>query len=100
MKSGAQIKKRLTNVGGLSRSLGATRAILKRQLWIWPILGALVLGAAGWWVHQSVENAMRQEIAGQLTTILNADVEAILLWRKDQEAIARSVARTAGLSGA
>jgi hypothetical protein len=89
--------KRLSELTGLSGSLGATRTVLRRQLWLWPVLAALVLGAVGWWVNRSVEAAMREELAGQLTTILNADVEALRIWTKDQEAIARSLARMPAL---
>src|SRR5438105_235622 len=78
-----QMVKRLSGATGLSGSLGPTRAALGRQLWLWPVLAALPLGALGWWVHRSVEQAMREEVAGQLTTVLNADVEALRTWTKD-----------------
>src|SRR4051812_46535267 len=97
MKTASRIGKRLSGVSGLSGSLGATRTILRRQLWLWPVLAAVLLGAVGWWVHRSVEQAMREEMAGQLTTILNADVEALRTWIKDQEAIARSLTRMPSL---
>jgi hypothetical protein len=97
MKTPKQIGKQLSQVGGLSSSIGAAGTVLKRQLWVWPILAALFLGAVGWWVHRSVEAAMREALAGQLTTILNADVEALRTWTRDQEAVARSLAQTAAL---
>jgi eukaryotic-like serine/threonine-protein kinase len=97
MSSAKQIGKRLSGAGGLSRSLSATGAALRRRLWVWPVLAALLLGAVGWWVHRSVEDAMREKLAGELTTILNADIEALRVWTKDQEAIARSLARLPAL---
>jgi hypothetical protein len=91
------LRKQLTGASGFSQSLGATRAALRRKLWLWPAVAALVLGGVGWWVHGSVEEAMRENLAGQLTTILNADIEALRAWTKDQEAIARSLARLPAL---
>src|SRR6266404_4438897 len=93
METAKHVRKQLTGLSGFTPSLGATRSALRRQLWIWPVLAALLLGGVGWLVHRSVEDAMREKLAGELTTILNADVEALRLWTKDQEAIARSLAR-------
>jgi eukaryotic-like serine/threonine-protein kinase len=96
MSTATHVRKQLTGAGG-SRSLGATWSALRRHLWVWPVLAALLLGGVGWWVHRSVEEAMREELAGQLTTILNADLEALRTWIRDQEAIARSLARLPAL---
>src|SRR5262249_4911266 len=93
METAKHIQKQLSGVSGFSHSLGATRSVLRRQLWIWPVIAALLLGGVGWLVHRSVESAMRENLAGELTTILNADVEALGQWIKDQKAIARSLAR-------
>jgi hypothetical protein len=93
MNTPSHVGKQLSLQSRLSGSLAATGTTLRRQLWVWPIIAALLLAGLGWWVHRSVESAMRQELAGQLTTILNADVEALRVWTKDQEAIARSLAR-------
>jgi hypothetical protein len=92
MNTATHVRKQLSGTGGTTQSLGATRAALRRHLWIWPVLAALLLGGVGWWIHHSVEVAMREELAGQLTTILNADVEALRTWTRDQEANARSLA--------
>ncbi len=91
------IHKHVSGASGFSRSLGATRTALRRKLWLWPVLAALVLGGAGWWVQASVEEAMRQELAGQLTTILNADVEALRTWTSGQRAIVQALARSPSL---
>jgi hypothetical protein len=97
MSAARQVGKLLPAQGRPTGSPGATRLALRRRLWAWPIVAALFLGGVGWWVHRSVEGAMREELAGQLTTILNADVEALRVWTKDQEAIARSLAGMPGL---
>jgi hypothetical protein len=97
MNTPRQVGKQLSERAGLSGSLSVAGTLLRRQLWVWPILAAALLGAVGWWVHRSVEAAMSQELAGGLTTILNADVEALRTWTRDQEAIARALAQTAAL---
>lgn len=92
MDTPQNLKKELTSSVGSSQSIRMAQSILLRQLWLWPIVAAILLGCVAWLVHRSVENAMRQELQGGLTAILNADVEALLLWTKDQKAIARGLA--------
>ncbi len=92
MKSSSHLQKQLSGASQVTRSFGAMR-VLKYQIWVWPVLvGALLVGV-GWWVHRSVEKAMRDRLASDLMTILNADLEALRIWRRDQIAIARSLAR-------
>jgi len=69
-----------------------TTMLLRKQLWIWPIIAAIALAVCGWWVSRSVEDAMRQRRTTELSTILNADVEAIKVWIADQGAKAMLVA--------
>ena len=69
-----------------------TTILLRKQLWIWPIIAAIALAVCGWWVSRSVEDAMRQRRTTELSTILNADVEAIKVWIADQGAKAMLVA--------
>src|SRR5688500_2311242 len=76
--------------GRLSRRLASStrlRAVgtfLRRQLWAWPLIAAVVLGTTGWLVHRSVERAMRVQREAELTTIRNADVEALRVWMTEQ----------------
>ena len=97
MNSGKHIDKQLSSASGFATSLATTSVVLKRQLWLWPLVAALVLGGLGWWVRGDVEQAMRENLASELTTILNADVQALTLWTKDQEAVARSLAQSPAL---
>ena len=66
------------------RSLTLSSLMLRKQLWIWPILAALLLGIIGRWISRSVETAMRQRRAAELTTVLNADVAAVRVWMVEE----------------
>src|SRR3989442_593973 len=76
--------------GRLSRRLASTTTVksaakfLRRQLWAWPLIPAVILGGTGLLVHRSVERAMSKQRAAELTTILNADVEALRVWMVEQ----------------
>ena len=64
-----------------SRSLSATNLFFRRQLWIWPLAAACLLGLLAWWLRSSVEATLRESLAGQLQTVLDADVAAeVALW--------------------
>lgn len=73
-------------------ALRGTSVVLKRNLWAWPILTALVLGLLGWWVNGTVERKAREQLAAHVTTLLNADVTALRIWLKDQEGNAQLIA--------
>src|SRR5689334_8432375 len=78
-----------------SAALDATTKFLRRQLWAWPAIAALVIGVAGWWVNSSVESALREQRAATMTTILKADVEALGEWVQRQKQMAVQLADTA-----
>ncbi len=71
-----------------SAALDATAKFLRRQLWAWPVIAALVIGVAGWWVNSSIESALREQRTATMTTILKADVEALRGWVKREEQMA------------
>ncbi len=68
----------------LFRSMAVMQLLLRKQLWIWPVIAALLLGLGGWWVNRSVETAMQQRRIDELNTILNADVAALKVWTVEQ----------------
>ena len=43
----------------------ASGQFLRRQMWAWPILAAVVLGSVGLWTNHSVESAMRERRAAE-----------------------------------
>jgi len=71
-------------IGG-SATIHATGRFLRRQLWAWPIIAAILFGGVGWWVNQSVENAMRRQRAEELNTILEASVTSLRVWTGEQK---------------
>jgi eukaryotic-like serine/threonine-protein kinase len=75
------------------RSVAIASLLLRKQLWIWPILAALLLGICAWWVSRSVEDSMRQRRVAELTTILDADVAALRVWMIEQARDAELIAK-------
>jgi tRNA A-37 threonylcarbamoyl transferase component Bud32 len=69
-----------------------TRGFFKTQLWVWPLIAALVLGIIGVWLRAKMEDATKQQIADMLQTILNANTEALHSWSGAMKADAENLA--------
>jgi len=48
------------------------------------LIAAVLLGTTGLLVNRTVERAMRTQREAELTTIRNADVEALNIWMTEQ----------------
>jgi tRNA A-37 threonylcarbamoyl transferase component Bud32 len=70
---------------GSVSSIRATGRFLRRQLWAWPIIAAVLFGGAGWWVRDTVEDAMRKQRATDLNTMVDASVESLRVWMGEQK---------------
>jgi eukaryotic-like serine/threonine-protein kinase len=76
--------------GAVSRWLGSVSSLqttgrfLRRQLWAWPIIAAVLFGGAGWWVNHSIEDAMRRQRAADLNAMVDASVAALRTWMGEQ----------------
>jgi len=68
---------RSSSVGSV---LTATRGFLRTQLWVWPLVAAVVLAFLGVWLRVKMEGATKQQITDTLQTILNANTEALRSW--------------------
>lgn len=68
------------HVRAAATAASRTQSFLRRQLWAWPLMAAAVLAFVGVWVRARMEGAMRTEIAANLKTIRNANVEALRAW--------------------
>jgi len=81
-----------SNWASAARSVLTTNVLLRKQLWIWPLMAAVILIGIGWWVRSAVEGSAKRSMKENLQTILSADVEALRVWLKGQEADALAAA--------
>jgi eukaryotic-like serine/threonine-protein kinase len=65
-------------------SVQSTGRFLRRQIWLWPMLAAVVFGAVGFGVHFAVESAMREQRTTDLNVMVDASVTAMHVWMKEQ----------------
>lgn len=77
---------KFSRFGRHTRSFQVTGTFLRRQLWVWPLIAAVVLAGLAWWVNDAVERVMRKQVAAELTAIRDANVTALRVWMKQQEA--------------
>src|SRR5262245_3051406 len=71
---------KLSRSASISSVLSRTQGLLRRHLWLWPLLASVLLAFVGWWVRGQMEGAMKSQIAGNLQTILAANTEALRAW--------------------
>jgi len=64
----------------ISSMLFRTQGIMRKHLWLWPLLTAGLLAFVGLWVRGRMEGAMKSQIAANLKTILAANSEALRAW--------------------
>jgi len=79
-----------------------TRAplVLSRYVWVWPLVGALLIGGVGFWTRGLVEGTLKAELTSRLQTLLAADVAALRLWFSEQQFDVQSFAADARIQGA
>ena len=75
-----------------SSRLSRTGQYLRTEIWIWPILAAVVLLTLGIWMRSRLETVMLEDLGGELRTLLAADVQALRLWARSEKAIATTLA--------
>jgi hypothetical protein len=70
---------------GGSSGLKAVGGFFRRQLWIWPIIGAILFTAAHWIVTDTIEKAMLRQRANDLNAMVDASVTALRTWMGEQK---------------
>ncbi len=70
---------------GLSKLVAVTLRPAARRLWIWPLLAAVLIAAAGWWMRQRIDRAMQGDLALNLQSVLKANAMALRFWFAEQE---------------
>lgn len=82
----------LSGTRSFVRTVAVSSLLLKKQLWVWPIIAGVLLGSIGWILRGEVEARLMEDTASELQTILNADVLALRLWLHSQETAAMGLA--------
>jgi tRNA A-37 threonylcarbamoyl transferase component Bud32 len=78
-----------TSVG---RTLSRTSLMLKRQLWICPIIAVVLLAAVGYGIRAAIERTIKGSLRSELQTLLNVERAMLETWLKVQESNAESLA--------
>ncbi len=76
------------------RSIRRTPVLLRRHVWTWPVVAAVVLGAVGWFLRGAIETELRDEVRSSLATIRDAEIEALELWIESREDAVEAVAES------
>jgi tRNA A-37 threonylcarbamoyl transferase component Bud32 len=76
----SQINPSHSRTSSVASVLLFTQGFFRTQLWVWPLVAALILGIIGVWLRVKMEDATKQQIADMLQTILNANNEALHSW--------------------
>jgi len=74
-----------------------TTLLLRRQLWIWPLLAVLLLSLIGYLITRSIRLTMEANLRSQLTTLLEVEKSMVLKWLSQQEISARTLANQSDL---
>jgi serine/threonine protein kinase len=76
----------------LGRSMSRTRSVLKKQLWIWPIVAVVLLAIIGYAVSSSIHQTMEDNLRSELETLLTVERSMLERWFKVQESSATTLA--------
>jgi serine/threonine protein kinase len=76
----------------IGRTVSRTGLLLKRQLWIWPIIAVLILSVLGWWVSSAIRRTMSENLHSELQTLLNVERSMLQKWLEIQEDSATTIA--------
>lgn len=74
------------------RTISRTGLLLRRQLWIWPIIAVVLLAAVGYGIRTAIERTMKENLRSQLDTLLNVERSMLETWLKVQESNAEALA--------
>ena len=76
----------------LGRSMSRTKLLLKKQLWIWPIVAVVLLAIIGYAVSSSIQQTMEDNLRSELQTLLSVERSMLEKWFKVQESSALTLA--------
>lgn len=69
----------------------------KAPVWAVPLAVALLVAALGWWGNQRLREIIREDLRGDLTATLHANVMALEIWTTNQFKLATALAEEPGM---
>ena len=72
--------------------MSRTGVLLKKQLWIWPIVAVVLLAIVGYAVSSSIQRTMEDNLRSELETLLTVERSMLEKWFKVQESSALTLA--------
>jgi eukaryotic-like serine/threonine-protein kinase len=85
----------ITDVGkSITRTVSRTGLFLKKQLWIFPVIAAVILAIVGVTTRTTIESMMRENLRSQLETLLGVETAMMESWIKDQFANTAALANS------
>ncbi len=72
-----------------------TGDVLKKNLWLWPVIAIVILSIIGFTVNHAIESTIKESLKSQLQTLLNAESAMLEKWFQVQAANAETVANNA-----
>ena len=79
----------------MSRITGSVSFVgnfVRHRVWVWPLIGFLLLSIIGVAVHSSISSTMKSNLASELQTLLNVEADMLRTWLASQESNAESMA--------
>jgi hypothetical protein len=89
----AQRTARSFALGSLHRSLSRTTLLLRKQLWIWPLIAIVLLSVVAFWLRSAIEVTMQANLASELQSRLELQVAMLENWYRTQATNAEHVAQ-------
>lgn len=81
----------------MGNRIQSTTLLLRRQLWLWPLIAVLLLSLIGYLITRSIRMTMEANLQSQLTTLLEVEKSMVLKWLSQQETSARTLANQSDL---
>jgi hypothetical protein len=73
---------------------------IRRQIWIWPLLFAVLLAAFGWTTLHALQRTMREQVRSELETTRQAATAALRIWHRETLSSIELIARDPRVVGA
>lgn len=68
------------------------RMMRGKNIWLVPLLIAVLVGAVGWWADHQLRQTIQRELKADLESTLDANVTALEIWMTNQKRLATALA--------